>query len=86
MGTLRFAHPTAGLPRRFAPRNDVEKRERLIQAVIPGRALARTRDDADVAPRSRDTMCPSCAGTFALKTEGAGNAGCPWHPRPVCKV
>ena len=44
MGTLRFAHPTAGLPRRFAPRNDVEKYERLIQAVIPGRALARTRN------------------------------------------
>ena len=31
--------PPYGLPRRFAPRNDVEKYERLIQAVIPGRAL-----------------------------------------------
>jgi hypothetical protein len=47
----------------------------------------------DTTSRSRDTMRPSCAKTFARKTEGAarpssegvGNAGCPLHPQPACK-
>jgi len=30
-------------------------------------------------------MRPSCANISPSKSEGAGNAGCPKHPQPVCK-
>ena len=55
--------------------------------------MARNDEAENITPRSRDTLRPSFASRFALKTEGAarpssegaGNAGCPLHPRPVCK-
>jgi hypothetical protein len=35
---------------------------------------------------SRGTLCPSFVSRSApKKSEGAGNAGCPLHPRPVCR-
>ena len=37
--------------------------------------------------RSRDMICPSFARNFlALKTEGAGNAGCALHPRSRVRI
>src|SRR5258708_1853027 len=33
---------------------------------------------------SRRAMRPSCAKNLPSKTEGAGKAGCPKHPQPVC--
>ena len=35
---------------------------------------------------SRGAICPRFASTFPLeRTEGAGKAGCPEHPQPVCE-
>ncbi len=48
----------------------------------------------DMHLRSRDIMRPSCCknirplkseGAARPSIEGAGNAGCSWHPRPVCE-
>ncbi len=39
----------------------------------------------DVRPRSRDARRPRFGSNLPLlRTEGAGKAGCPGHPRPVC--
>jgi hypothetical protein len=39
----------------------------------------------DMAPRSRRAFAPElCVSHVPLKTEGAGKAGCPPHPRPPC--
>jgi hypothetical protein len=56
---------------------------------VIGRRFAPTRrrmmTAADTLSRSRDTMRPSFAKTFAQKKEGVGNTGCPLHPQPVCE-
>ena len=49
---------------------------------IVGMARPRSITFADITPRSRGSIRPRFAEKFrALKSEGAGNAGCALHPR-----
>ena len=52
----------------------------------PPKPTAYLRPYADAPPHSRGTMHPSYRRKFIRpSSEGAGKAGCPLHPRSVCK-
>jgi hypothetical protein len=66
-------HRAAQKEKWIAPRNDV---------VGVGFEFQR----ADTDPHSRGTICPKfCIGLSLEIEEGAGKAGCPEHPQPVCE-
>jgi hypothetical protein len=52
----------------------------------PSQALPLRFQTADTASRSRGALRPRSANSFARKSEGVGNAGCPMRPHPCALV
>ncbi|MEH2562444.1 hypothetical protein V1289_002071 [Bradyrhizobium sp. AZCC 2289] len=89
MGSSPLQNAGAGgtLPDRHCERSEAihaaaERKDGLLRRFAP-------RNDGTpilgINPRSRRAMRSSCARNFVPPTtEGAGKAGCPEHPQPVC--